>query len=107
MKRLQLTPELIAKIKAAVGQDVEVTNDFAVFESISLNTLPLPGKQGTIFENATVSALTIKQMADRINGGTTLPLMLIHNMDQMPVGRVFEAGVTLDGKLGDTELRTL
>lgn len=66
MKRLQLTPELIAKIKTAVGEDVDPSG-FAVFESISLNTLPLPGKQGTLFENATTSTLTLKQMADYIN----------------------------------------
>jgi hypothetical protein len=106
MKRLQLTPELISKIKAAVGSDVEVTNDFAVFESISLNTLPLPGKEGSLFERATVSALTLKQMADSINSGNTLPLMLIHNMDEMPVGRAFEGAVTM-GDEGDAELRTL
>lgn len=105
MKRLQLTSELIAKIKAAVGDDVDPSG-FAVFESISLNTLPLPGKQGGLFENATVSALTLKQMADSLNSGNTLPLMLIHNMDELPVGRVFEGGVGY-GDAGEAELRTL
>jgi hypothetical protein len=106
MKRLQLTPELIAKIKAAVGEDVDPSN-FAVFENVSLNTLPLPGKQGGLFENARVSALTLKQMADAINAQDgSLPLMLLHDMDAMPVGRVFE-GATGMNPTGDAELRTL
>lgn len=105
MKRLQLTSELIAKIKAAVGEDVDPSG-FAVFECIALNTLPLPGKDGTIWEHARVSMLTLKQMTDSITGGNSLPLMLLHNMEAMPVGRVFDAGVSL-GATGDAELRTL
>lgn len=106
MKRLPLTPELIAQIKAAVGEDVDVTEDFAVFENISLNTLPLPGKDGTIFEKAQVSLLTLKQMVDSINGGNHLPLIHGHDLDSIPVGRVFKAGLSLD-QLGNAELRTL
>lgn len=106
MKRLPLTPELIASIKAAVGQDVDVDERFAVFENISLNTLPLPGKDGTIFEKARVSLLTLKQMVDSINGGNHLPLIHGHNMDGIPVGRVFKAGLELTAN-GDAELRTL
>lgn len=105
MKRLKLTSELIAKIKTAVGDDVDPSG-FAVFESISLNTLPLPGKKGTLFEGAVVSALTLKQMSDSINAGNTLPLMWNHNMETVPVGRVFEAGIGF-ADAGDTELRTL
>lgn len=106
MKRLKLTPELIAQIKAAVGEDVDVTDEFAVFENISLNTLPLPGKTGTFFEKAQVSLLTLKQMVDSINGGNHLPLIHGHDLSSVPVGRVFRAGLSLD-QLGNAELRTL
>lgn len=106
MKRLPLTPELIAQIKAAVGPDVDVTDAFAVFENISLNTLPLPGKDGTIFEKARVTPLTLKQMVDSINSGNHLPLIHGHDMSQIPVGRVFKAGLSL-GETGEYELRTL
>lgn len=106
MKRLTLTSELIADIKAAVGEDVDVDSRFAVFESISLNTLPLLGKDGTIFEKARVSLLTLKQMVDSINGGNHLPLIHGHNMGGIPVGRVFKAGLKLDDA-GNAELRTL
>lgn len=106
MKRLNLTPELITQIQAAVGNDVEVTDQFAVFESVSLNTLPLPGKRGSIFERATVSLLTLKQMVQNINDGNHLPLIHGHDMSQVPVGRVFKAGLALD-QGGNAELRTL
>ena len=106
MKRLPLTPELIADIKAAVGQDVDVNDSYAVFESISLNTLPLPGKDGGLFEKARVSFLTLKQMVDSINSGNHLPLIHGHDMSSIPVGRVFKAGLTLD-EGGNAVLRTL
>lgn len=106
MKRIPLTPELIADIKAAVGDDVDVDERYAVFESISLNTLPLPGKGGTIFEKATISLLTLTQMVNSINGGNHLPLIHNHNINSIPVGRVFKAGLSLDER-GGAEFRTL
>lgn len=105
MKQIPITPELRAKIQAAVGADVDPSN-FAVFESISLNNLPLPGKAGTIFEKAVVSEVTLRQMADSINSGNTLPLIWSHDPEQVPKGRVFSADLS-KGPLGETELRTL
>lgn len=105
MKQLDMTPQLINRIKDAVGPDVDPT-DFAVFESISLNNLPLPGKDGTIFEKAVVSELTLKQMADSVNAGNTLPLIWGHEKDDTPKGRVFYAEID-KGDLGETQLRTL
>jgi regulator of replication initiation timing len=105
MKQLQLTPEIESRIKKVVGDDVETTG-FAVFESISLNTLPLTGKDGTIFEKAVVSELTLRQMADSINSGNTLPLIWSHNGDDVPKGRVFYAELHT-GDLGESEFRTL
>lgn len=105
MKRLRMTPELVAKIKAAVGQDVEPEN-FAVFEVIALNTHPLPGKDGALFEKARVSQLTLHQMAESVQNGNTLPLQLNHDMSGMPVGRVFDAKLVM-GDDGEPELRML
>jgi len=105
MKQLPMTPELTAKIKAAVGDDVDPSG-FAVFESISLNNLPLPGKRGKLFENAVVSEMTLAAMRDSINSGNTLPLIWSHDPEQIPKGRVFNAELTR-GTLGETELRNL
>ena len=106
MKRLNMTPELIADIQAAVGQDVDPSG-FAVFEVISLNSMPLPGKDGTIFEKAKISMLTLQQMADNINGGNHLPLIFNHDMSGIPVGRVFKAKAVLNQTSGEVELRSL
>lgn len=99
-----MTPALSAMIKQAVGEDVD-TATLAVFESISLNTRPLPGKRGTIFESAEISANTLKLMVDHINAGNHLPLISDHEFSGAPKGRVFHAG--LDYGDEGLELRTL
>jgi hypothetical protein len=105
MKQIPITPELEQSIRAAVGPDANL-DGIAIFEAISANTLPLPGKRGTLFESAQISYLTLKQMADSINGGAHLPLVADHNLDGAPFGRVFQAGITVTDT-GDAELRTL
>lgn len=104
MKQLELTDELVAKIKAVLGEDVDPAG-FAVFEAISLNTKPLPGKRGTIFEKARVSFGTMQLIAKAINEGGA-PLVSDHVLMGAPKGRVFlaQTGVSADG---DGELRTL
>lgn len=107
MKRLELTDQLKALITKAVGPDVDITDDFAVFESITLNTKPLPGKAGTIWENAVATPLTIQQIADFINSPSGhIPLISDHDLSGAPLGRVFSAGVHY-GDDGEFELRTL
>jgi hypothetical protein len=105
MKRLPMTPQLIAQIKAAVGEDVD-PEGFAVFEVIAINSLPLPGKDGSIFEKAQVTPLTLRQMVDSIEGGNSLPLILNHDMSGLPVGRVFAAQLNA-ADTGEIEMRSL
>jgi hypothetical protein len=105
VKQIDLTADLQAKIQTAVGEDVDPSG-FAVFEAIALNSSPLPGKRGTLFEGAVATPLTIVQMAQSINGGKHIPLMADHNMSGQPYGRVFEAGVDFAND-GASELRIL
>jgi hypothetical protein len=100
-----MTPSLVAQIKASVGSDVDPEN-FAVFEVIAVNSLPLPGKRGTFFEDAQVTPLTLKQMADSINAGNHLPLIFNHDLSGIPVGRVFRAEL-LVAATGELEVRSL
>ncbi len=104
MKQLPMTPELSAMIQKAVGQDV-ATDKLAVFETIALNTKPLPGKDGTIFEAAVVQPVTLVQMVDHINAGNHLPLIADHELFGAPKGRFFHAG--LDYVDGQLEMRAL
>lgn len=104
MKQLEMTPQLAEMIKAAVGPDVDPTA-FAVFETIALNTQPLPGKDGVLFEKAQVMPLTLAEMVKSINDGNHLPIILNHDMEAIPNGRFFHAG--LDYGDDGLELRAL
>lgn len=105
MKQIQLIAKIREQLQAALGPDVEVTDDYAVFESISLNTNPLPGKRGSLFEKAVVPAATLLAMVNHINSGNSLPLMIDHRMDGAPKGRIFHAGLHMSEDA--VELRTL
>lgn len=105
MKQLSMTSELATLIKRAVGEDVDPAT-LTVFEAIAINTLPLPGKDGTIFERAVVEPITLIQMMDHINGPNGhLPLVADHELFGAPKGRVFYAG--LNTTEDDLELRIL
>jgi len=91
-------------IHKSVGEDVD-TSKLAVFETIALNTKPLPGKRGTIFEKAVVTPLTLSQMVDFVNTpGKSLPLISDHDLTGSPKGRFFHAGLSYDE---DLEMRAL
>lgn len=100
-----MTAELVKLIKDRVGQDVD-TEGLSVFEAIALNTKPLPGKDGTVHENAVITPLTLRQMADHINAGNHLPLISDHQLMGEPKGRVFSADA-MYGNRGEMELRVL
>lgn len=107
MKQLQMTPELSALIKSRVGEDVD-TSKLAVFETIALNTKPLPGKRGTIFEKAVVKPVTLAQMVDYVTSGNHLPLIADHELFGAPKGRFFHAALFSDtNSLDDLEMRAL
>jgi hypothetical protein len=92
MKQLPMTPELAALINKAVGPDVD-TSKLAVFETIALNTKPLPGKRGSLFEGAKAAPITLVDMVNYVNDGNHLPLMVDHSMAGAPTGRFFHAGL--------------
>lgn len=94
MKQIPLTPDLVAKIQAVAGVDVS-TDGLAVFEAIALNTLPLPGKRGSLFANAVNTPLTLRDMAAYINEHG-LPLAEDHMMDGSPIGKVFFGELLMD-----------
>ena len=107
MKQIPLNSDLIAKIKAVVGPDVE-TEGLAVFEAVALNTRPIPGKDGSFYEAATATPLTLREMADYINQNG-LPLAEDHSTAGPAKGRVFyaEYRTETDGLVLSGELRVL
>lgn len=104
MKQIVMTPQIKSWLQAALGPDVEV-DGYPVFESISLNDRPIPGKRGTIFAGAIAPATTLLALVNHINGGDHLPLMIDHNMDGAPKGRIFHAGLSYEDDA--VEFRTL
>lgn len=108
MKQLTMTAELAAMIHKSVGEDVD-TSKLAVFEAIALNTKPLPGKRGTIFEKAVVTPLTLSQMVDFVNTpGKHLPVISDHDLSGEPKGRFFHAALHYEADDFDTlEMRAL
>lgn len=105
MKQIPITPELSALIKERVDPDID-TSGLAIFEAIALNTKPLTGKNGTIFEKAVIAPVTLRQMADSIRNGNHLPLISDHQLMGEPKGRVFDADLFY-GEGGDLQLRAL
>lgn len=106
MKQLPMTPQLSARIKLAVGEDVE-TEGLAVFECIALNTKSLPGKGGSLFEAAKIPVLTLQQMASWLEGGGHIPLISDHQLMGEPKGRAFAGELHMAEDGVTTELRVL
>lgn len=104
-KRLDITPQIAAAIARSTDGSVD-PSDVAVFETISLNTLPI-SKKGTLFSGAVAAESLLMQMAEYVNApGGFVPLHNNHDQGQeLPVGRVF-AGEARQTSEGITELRT-
>lgn len=101
MKRLQITPQIEARLKNSVG---DVPSNIAVFEATALTTLPV-SKRGSIYNGAVHSISFLKEMASFLQGeGNFVPLHTLHLQGvELPVGRVFY-GDTIDAN-GVGELR--
>lgn len=103
-KRVDVTPKIAAALKAHTEDSVKA-EDVAIFETISLNTLPI--KQRGLFNGGRVTSNTLTQMADYVNSGGHVPLHTMHlQSEQLPVGKTFYAEVFQD-EAGIDSLRTL
>lgn len=104
MKQLEKTPFIRSVLSAIVGVDVDVDR-LAVFEAIATSTIPLRGKDGTLFERAVIAPVTLHQLAQAANNEGA-PLMMDHNMSGTPKGKFFY-GEVMPQESGQTELRGL
>lgn len=102
MKRLKKTDFINKLLASTVGADVDTTN-FPVYEVVATSSVPLRGKDGTIFENAVISDQTLFQLAAHVNKDP-LPLMMDHDMSGTPYGKFFYAEV-MPNEFGYQELR--
>src|SRR5213083_184151 len=104
MKRRQKNDFINNLLASTVGRDVD-TSAFPVWEVSATNTAPLRGKEGTLFEKARISPMTLFQLAARVNADAA-PLMQDHNMGGSPKGKFFYGEVIPDNN-GEHELRGL
>jgi hypothetical protein len=106
MKSITIDSVVEGRLSAHLGGDVPALDSIVVFEATTLTTRPL-SKDGTIWENATVTRTTLGEMAASLNGGALVPLHTLHLQGhELPVGRFFYAE-TFDTTDGHTELRAL
>lgn len=91
MKQVELNADILAKLKASVGNDVDTSN-LAIFEAIALNSLPIRKKHPLYF-GAVADRAFQEELAAALNKESR-PVYLMHKTDaDTPVGRVFFATV--------------
>jgi hypothetical protein len=105
-KRIPITDELKTAIKKSVGGDVKFDN-LAVYEAIAVTSRPIV--QRGLYSGATVERDLMEAAADKINTGEFVPLHLVHDQPWggLPVGRLFQAGVSKDPMDQADQLHTL
>lgn len=102
MKQVVKTPDILARLRAAVGNEMAVDN-LAVFEAIALNTLPLR-KKHPLYNKSVVDRGMLMEMAASLSQ-ESVPLQVMHDSEPLPKGRVFHGQVIDDGV--NSELRVL
>lgn len=110
MKRLPVTDKIKEKMSAVLGTPDFKPEDFAFYEVIAINDLPV-SKMGSLYDGSRMTEGTLQAMVDYINKETFLPLHTLHQQGrELPVGRAFSAelnkAVNAQGKF-NTEVRTL
>lgn len=93
MKQVQKTAEIIERLKAAFGAEVD-PNAYAVFEAIALNQRPIRQKH-PLFEGAVAQTSLLRELVANIKGESA-PLQLQHKGGALPSGRVFDAQLVND-----------
>jgi hypothetical protein len=107
MRQLEKTPEIVSLLQDSLGFEADISQ-FAVYETIAINTLPIR-KSGSIFNGATLTPQLLQEMANHVNTNKKLPLQTMHDMQELPVGTSFHAMVSTEFKDQQvvTELRQL
>jgi hypothetical protein len=87
MKRITRTPKVDEALRRGFGAEADLSG-LAVYEMIAANGNPIRKKSG-IYAEARITTETLGEMAQLVNQESR-QLILIHNDNMMPVGRVFE-----------------
>lgn len=102
MKRIAINPEIASHLRRSLGDGID-TSQYIVYEAIALNTLPIR-KRHPLYYNAINERSVLSEMSARVIG-ESIPLMIMHDDEPLPTGRVFHAEVF--DLMGESELRAL
>lgn len=102
MKRIDITPEIASHLRRSLGNDIN-PQEYIVFEAIALNTFPIR-KRHPLYLGAVNDRSVLAEMASNVIS-ESVPLMIMHDQEPLPVGRVFHGEVK--DLMGESELRTL
>lgn len=98
MKRVQLTAEITARLRAAFGAEAD-PSAYAVYEAIALNDKPIRQKH-PLFEGAIAQDSMLRELVASIETESA-PLQIMHDTRPLPAGRIFTA------KMNGAEVRVL
>lgn len=90
MKRLPFNDKIKEKMTAALGSADFKPEDFAFFETIMINDLPI-SKMGSIYDGSRMTKATLDDMVAHIKKEGFLPIQVLHNSGELPKGRVIDA----------------
>lgn len=93
MKRISRTPQIDEALRRGFGAEADLTN-LVVYEVIAANTNPIRKKSG-LYAGAVITRETLLEMANQTNQESR-QLILLHNDDMMPVGRLFQGRLKED-----------
>ena len=105
-KKIAVTEQILQKIRFAVGDSKFDASNVSVFETRTLTTEAV--KQRGFFDGARVTVQTLQALAATFKEkeGNSVPLIVMHEGNMLPVGTVFDADVFIMPN-GETEMRTL
>lgn len=90
-KRVELTGQLLQLLKEKTGDDNFDVSKVVAYESIAASTRPLK-QRNSPYDKAVMSRSVLSDAAD-ILANTSVPLLVMHKGEMLPIGQCLDAGV--------------
>lgn len=101
-KKVKITEAIQIKMRKALGDENLDATKFSVYEARLISTEPL-SKPGFL-NKGRISASTLSEMAMKLSTDGAIPILTMHNEENLAVGKLFDARPYLMAN-GETELR--
>jgi hypothetical protein len=99
MKQIVLTAQILEQLKASLGVDAVDASQYAVYEAVALNTMPVRKRHPLYFQGRHTTKF-LEDMAAQLSK-ESLPLQIQHNTDDLPTGRIFAGQVVANSTGAD------